>query len=497
MLPEELSLLQLVEKHQDLLPLCVHVCKGFYGSSERFSVSEGDIYNIHFVKKAKVVLVQDCSRVEYRIPINSSVEFGVLYSPEGNLPKALDGYKYPKVSDIMTASPLPKVVRANMMFKGTAPDNSIEKSELLIIKDIKQKANRRYLIVYSLTTSKVKHLFESCEGHFSTKPYDVRLFLPEILEHVPQPFPMAVYLFVHSDTSEDLPHHLFSSAATLSGESADLSLIASTNCEPETGRPLLVEIPVGLDIEVQVLQAKDETDCDKLYEATNELLENFDPSKVIQCKQSADKVATLSTPLQPGIKKGIELVKSTALRHWSSTHIKNSPTLGRATQQAPPVATPTHIKHSPALGRTNSTQQPPPVATNSGTPQGNNVPALPASNQVTPTHTAFADEDTRTVVSVRADMKRLDLRLSKDFESVKEQLGKLSMTVEQLLVRGTGTDKTVLLGTPPARENAPQRPVSTEVDTLCRQQNLQFMRSLDTANVRKREYGEGGREGRG
>ena len=244
---------------------------------------------------------------------------------------------------------------------------------------------------------------------------------------------------------------------------------------------------MGLDIEVQVLQAKDETDCDKPYD---DLLENFDPSKVIQCKQSSDKVATLSTPLQPGVKKGIELVKSTALRHWSSTHIKHSPTLGSATQQAPPIATPTHIKHSHVLGRTNSTQQPPPVATNSGTSQGNNVPALPASNQVTATHTAFANEDTRSVVSVRADMKRLDLRLSKDFESVKEQLGKLSMTVEQLLVRGMGTDKPVLLGTPPARENAPQRPVSTEVDTLCRQQNLQFMRSLDTANVRKREYGE-------
>ena len=43
-----------MDKYQEQFPLPVRVCKGFYGSSDRTSVSEGDAFNIHFVKRSKV-----------------------------------------------------------------------------------------------------------------------------------------------------------------------------------------------------------------------------------------------------------------------------------------------------------------------------------------------------------------------------------------------------------------------------------------------------------
>ena len=52
---EELSLGDFIAKYQDELPLHVRVCKGFYGQSERTSVSEGDTFNIHFIKKSQVL----------------------------------------------------------------------------------------------------------------------------------------------------------------------------------------------------------------------------------------------------------------------------------------------------------------------------------------------------------------------------------------------------------------------------------------------------------
>ena len=52
---EELSLENFISKYQDELPLHVRVCKGFYGQSERTSVSEGDTFNIHFIKKSQVL----------------------------------------------------------------------------------------------------------------------------------------------------------------------------------------------------------------------------------------------------------------------------------------------------------------------------------------------------------------------------------------------------------------------------------------------------------
>ncbi|KAL5506240.1 hypothetical protein EMCRGX_G007841 [Ephydatia muelleri] len=516
-LPDELTLTKLVEKHQDLFPIRVHVCKGFYGSTERSSVSEGDIYNIHFVKKAKVVIVRDCSKVDYRIALNSSVEFGVLHNPEGNVQKALDGYKYPKVSDIMAISPLPKAVRATVDFKGTTVENSVEKNEIFIIKEIKPKGNRRCLVVYSVTKSMMKYLFESCEPHFSTKPYDVRLFLPEILEHFPQPFPTTCYLFVSSETSQELPHHLTSSAVTLAGDSTDLSLIASSNFEVEPGRPLLVEIPIDLDIEVQLTQPKDETDYDQLYETTNDLMKNIDLSTVVNCAKGMDKTSTLTTPLQPGEKKGIELVQSRAMRHWSSVHFKK------------PNVTPEPPFVGDAEDKTGGTQKPPvlPNAPNQSTPTTPSIsgadltsvsgtqktPVPPSSPKpTTPMHIAPSISGA-DLTSVRADMKRMDMRLSKELDSLKDMVAKLTQKVEQM-VQGVGpvggasagsgaqSQPSTLAGRERKGSSSAQqgdlahvgtmsRSFSVEVEASVKQQNIQFLRTVDTVNVSGREWGRG------
>ena len=64
---EELTLSQLVEKYQESFPLFVRVCKGFYGSSDRTSVSEGDSFNIHFVKKSKVLYESESDNHAYSL----------------------------------------------------------------------------------------------------------------------------------------------------------------------------------------------------------------------------------------------------------------------------------------------------------------------------------------------------------------------------------------------------------------------------------------------
>ena len=478
--PDELTLTKLVEKHQDLFPIRVHVCKGFYGPTERSSVSEGDIYNIHFVKKAKAVIVRDCSKVDYRIALNSSVKFGVLHNPEGNVQKALDGYKYPKVSDIMAMSPLPKAIRATVEFKGTAVDNTVEKNEIYITKEIKPNGNHRCLVVYSVTKSILKYLFESCEAHFSTKPYDVRLFLPEILEHFPQPFPTTCYLFVNSETSQELPHHLTSSAVTLAGESTDLSLIASSNFEVGAGRPLLVEIPIHFDIEVQLIQPKDKTDYDQLYKTTNDLMKNLDLSTVANCTQEMDDTSTLITSLQPGENKGIELVQSGAMRNWVSEHFKK-------------------IHEQQYVG--NAEDQTTPGTKSSETQMTQVPPTSPKPTTLTHIVPSISGAD---LTSVRADMKRIDMRLSKELDSLKDTVAKLTQKVGQVMqgvgpVGGASTGSgaqsqpnTFAGNSSNTRQGdlaheTMSRSFSVEADASVKQQNIQFLRTMDTVNVSGRE----------
>ena len=51
---EEFSPKEFVSKFRDELPLHVRVSKGFYGNTEKTSVSESDCFNVHFIKNTKV-----------------------------------------------------------------------------------------------------------------------------------------------------------------------------------------------------------------------------------------------------------------------------------------------------------------------------------------------------------------------------------------------------------------------------------------------------------
>ena len=44
-------------------------------------VSTDDIFNVHLVKRAKVVHLTDAHEALYSVPLNSSIEFGLVYDP--------------------------------------------------------------------------------------------------------------------------------------------------------------------------------------------------------------------------------------------------------------------------------------------------------------------------------------------------------------------------------------------------------------------------------
>ena len=49
-----------------------------------FTVSADDMYSIHFVKRVKVVHIVDIHNQQYSVPVNSSVEFGLVYDSNKN-----------------------------------------------------------------------------------------------------------------------------------------------------------------------------------------------------------------------------------------------------------------------------------------------------------------------------------------------------------------------------------------------------------------------------
>ena len=257
--------------------------KGYHGGDERHSIATGDVYNIHFVKKTKVVVLKDRKGASFNIPLNSAVQFAPVFSSDNDPQEK--GATYEKVSDIMSLKNLPKVIRATKPHVRVDPKSTIEKFEVFIVQSVMSlNVRKKVLKVYSITCNKTKLLLPDSAGAFSTEPSLTYLYLLEIIEHFFSDLPLQVKVVMNDiELSDELPFYLTHEVATLSHLDSEISLIASTNwgqndiVSEEDQLP--VEIPVDLPIEV-VVQATDIAREAHLSHHTKMLYERFDPSRI-------------------------------------------------------------------------------------------------------------------------------------------------------------------------------------------------------------------------
>ena len=278
---DKLTLPEFVSQYHKSLPLPIRVCRGYCGPSEETSISEGDHFNVHFVKHTTVVLVEMDNGYQYNVPLNSAVPFGILFDPHKNLSQASKGYTFTKVADILQLSDIPPVIRARKAHTNSNPENSIVANELLIVRRAARKRiGKNQLKVFSLTSKREKTLSENCIGHFSTKPRDVCMYLPDIVKHAPDIFPCRAILFANKETSSsNVPSMLSSSSVTLMHHSIETSLVVTSALEEDTENSKMLDIPIDLNIQVRVATVT-EVDAQKLARSTAYLYNHFNPSKL-------------------------------------------------------------------------------------------------------------------------------------------------------------------------------------------------------------------------
>ena len=279
---EKLSLPHFVSRYHKSLPLSIRVCRGYCGPSEDTSISEGDHFNVHFVKHTTIVLVEMENGYQYNVPLNSAVPFAVLFDPHKNLAQASKGYTFTKVADLLQLPSLPHVVRARKAHTSSNSENSIAANELLIVRSaVKKMIGKNQLKVFSLTDKREKTLSESCIGHFSTKPRDVCLYLPDIVKHAPDIFPCRAILFANKDSLSSIPSKLSSSVVTLMHHSIETSLVVTSALEEEGegGEAKMLDIPIDLNIQVRVASVT-EVEAQRLARSTAYLYDHFNPRKL-------------------------------------------------------------------------------------------------------------------------------------------------------------------------------------------------------------------------
>jgi hypothetical protein len=315
---ESLTLTELARAHSSRFPLRIYLLDGYYGQTSRFTLSSSDIFDIHFAKRTQVLSVRDSVGTDYSIPLNSAIQFGIIYGYM--LPKSAKKpvMHYDTVQELLALDPLPSIVCATASWaKPSDKENKVgvERNELLLVKGIfkSRLRGKKALKCYSLKTQTKKLLPEECEGKFTINPEAVKLHVYEFAAKFKTLFPCKAMMFLCSDKKDDavfrsIPKSLLLKPISVLKMMSEVSLAAtsvsnqrSPPLDPKIPRvdfknkpiksALTMEIPLDShlgDIEAEILQAPSKAETEVLYMNTKELLQkaNKEPYMILLDKGS-------------------------------------------------------------------------------------------------------------------------------------------------------------------------------------------------------------------
>ena len=270
-----LTIKQLVDGHRDKFPLVVRVTAGFLGTSEHDTFSEGDLLNIHFEKKAKMVTLRYAVR-KVKVPVNSALQFGILYNPDNNIIGAMNGYEFKSANQLMALSPLPKLVCATESSK-VGP---LSADEVLLLREVVHNSTSgiKYLVCTSLQSGIEKKIPENCLASFTTDPFKVKVYLSHIIKHFPMPIEAMVFVpYDYRDQGDDGPPFDHQTIVTICTCQKEATLIASSYIEDEVDSKEITCFDVPTDLPVMKVQVmrKSVEELKRLYKETCDLYENY------------------------------------------------------------------------------------------------------------------------------------------------------------------------------------------------------------------------------
>lgn len=310
---QPLSLPEFVEQYNDKLPLTIEVKTGYLGECSRLTLSQFEKLDIHFVKCTNVVNAK-LSALNVSIPVNSILEFSLLYNPNDNVDEAFRGFTFETVADLLRAKIQPKFVCCMKSWKNDK--YSISDRELLIIKGkcAVQKTSDTQgicMVVYSMTSSTEITLPLDCEGHLTTNPNYLHLYLAEYMQHVTNLFPCEVCLYTQKPGVrmhiEGMPQRFTTSVITLTGTSTETTLVASSALPGLNDT--IMEIPIDIpEVKIAVLESTDTQQKKQLYENSCQVLQNYNPRNVLQCVKDAktEEDYTIQSQLYSAVRNGYE-----------------------------------------------------------------------------------------------------------------------------------------------------------------------------------------------
>ena len=292
------------------LPQKVRVYAGFNEGREKSRLNEGEQLYLHYQKHSQAVLISIGQTAQMMVPVNSGVEFGVIYNPEGDYNKAYQGYQFETVGQLLASPVPPSVMCVKRPWSGGSQESTINTNDVLLIKEIVQRSyGPTYLSCLNVKTGEQKMLPETCTGFFTTYPYEACLHLHQIVEHLKLPLEcLALYSKPNSDDIRSrLPRNVMKLERTIQEKTVVTSKPSSVTTSS------LFSIATKISMEVQQIQLSAD-EAMQLSEMTKNLYQKYNPAKVCPVNpppghggEGLDVLCEVVNEHNPGV--GVELIR--------------------------------------------------------------------------------------------------------------------------------------------------------------------------------------------
>ena len=174
------SILTMTEKpqrmdslHPEVLPARIKLCTD---SSGIFEGLGSDSFDILFVKHTKMAEMFSSGGNRYLLPLCSSLKCSVLYNPHGDMEKALKGYNFDSVSDLMNAKPAPQMIKVCSGHFCSASAN-VQNDDVLILCGVTKNNGQKVLECTQVETLATKFIREDLDCSFTTNPSSLSMLI--------------------------------------------------------------------------------------------------------------------------------------------------------------------------------------------------------------------------------------------------------------------------------------------------------------------------------
>lgn len=101
--------------------------------------------------------MRDSAKMKYVVPINSASKFGLVYKSSSG---RTESDVFETIEDLMLATPLPKIVAAQLAHLGQDESTSVHKNEVLIIKGetVCERGSQVYVVAVGSIHSVISRL---------------------------------------------------------------------------------------------------------------------------------------------------------------------------------------------------------------------------------------------------------------------------------------------------------------------------------------------------